>query len=96
MILALKPLQIIFSRWLEEIDRKQAELVAAQITLEKLRQQDQSLRTETEMLKVNTRCVSGHMSFLLNVRTSAELCPLKINLAFVTICRWRVSSTRRW
>ncbi|KAL5855677.1 hypothetical protein ACOSQ4_005479 [Xanthoceras sorbifolium] len=37
--------------WLEEIDRKQAELVAAQIALEKLRQQDQSLRTENEMLK---------------------------------------------
>ncbi|KAK4848274.1 hypothetical protein QYF36_011166 [Acer negundo] len=38
--------------WLEEIDRKQAELVSAQIALEKLRQQDQSLRTENEMLKM--------------------------------------------
>ncbi|KAK2665172.1 hypothetical protein Ddye_003746 [Dipteronia dyeriana] len=38
--------------WLEEIDRKQAELVAAQIALETHRQQDQSLRTENEMLKM--------------------------------------------
>ncbi|XP_022725985.1 kinesin-like protein KIN-12D isoform X2 [Durio zibethinus] len=38
--------------WLEEIDRKQAELVAAQIALEKLRQRDQLLKTENEMLKM--------------------------------------------
>ncbi|KAK6253602.1 hypothetical protein QUC31_015322 [Theobroma cacao] len=37
--------------WLEEIDRKQAEVVAAQIALEKLRQRDQLLKTENEMLK---------------------------------------------
>ena len=41
-----------FDRWLEEIDRKQAELVAAQIALEKLHQRDQLLKTENEMLKV--------------------------------------------
>ncbi|CBI32470.3 unnamed protein product, partial [Vitis vinifera] len=38
--------------WLEEIDRKQAEMVAAQIALEKLRQRDQLLKTENEMLKL--------------------------------------------
>ncbi|CAL2278907.1 unnamed protein product [Prunus armeniaca] len=38
--------------WLEEIDRKQAELIAVQIALEKLRQRDQFLKTENEMLKV--------------------------------------------
>ncbi|XP_021285651.1 kinesin-like protein KIN-12D isoform X2 [Herrania umbratica] len=38
--------------WLEEIDRKQAEVVAAQIALEKLRQRDQLLKTENEMLKM--------------------------------------------
>ncbi|POO03052.1 hypothetical protein TorRG33x02_011130, partial [Trema orientale] len=38
--------------WLEEIDRKQAEVVAAQIALEKLRQRDQLLKAENEMLKM--------------------------------------------
>ncbi|XP_048337159.2 kinesin-like protein KIN-12D isoform X1 [Ziziphus jujuba] len=38
--------------WLEEIDRKQAELVALQVALEKLRQRDELLKTENEMLKV--------------------------------------------
>ncbi|XP_057992919.1 kinesin-like protein KIN-12D isoform X2 [Hevea brasiliensis] len=37
--------------WLEEIDRRQAEMVAAQIALEKLRQRDQLLQAENEMLK---------------------------------------------
>ncbi|XP_047980300.1 kinesin-like protein KIN-12D [Salvia hispanica] len=37
--------------WLEEIERKQAELMAAHVALEKLRQQDQRLATENEMLK---------------------------------------------
>ncbi|KAG8368314.1 hypothetical protein BUALT_Bualt15G0032700 [Buddleja alternifolia] len=38
--------------WLEEIERKQAELMAAHVALEKLRQQDQLLATENEMLKM--------------------------------------------
>ncbi|KAK7319825.1 hypothetical protein RJT34_04553 [Clitoria ternatea] len=38
--------------WLQEMDRKQAELVSAQIALENLRQRDQSLETEIEMLKM--------------------------------------------
>ncbi|XP_020232795.1 kinesin-like protein KIN-12D isoform X2 [Cajanus cajan] len=37
--------------WLQEMDRKQAELVAVQIALENLRQRDQFLNTENEMLK---------------------------------------------
>ncbi|KAK6916496.1 Kinesin motor domain [Dillenia turbinata] len=38
--------------WLEEIDRKQAELVAAHVALEKLHQRDRLLTAENEMLKV--------------------------------------------
>ncbi|KAL5539514.1 hypothetical protein UlMin_045193, partial [Ulmus minor] len=38
--------------WLEEIERKQAEVVAAQIALEKIRQRDQLLKVENEMLKM--------------------------------------------
>ncbi|KAL1534695.1 kinesin-like protein KIN-12D [Salvia divinorum] len=37
--------------WLEEIERKQGELMSALVALEKLRQQDQRLATENEMLK---------------------------------------------
>ncbi|XP_059314093.1 kinesin-like protein KIN-12D [Lycium ferocissimum] len=38
--------------WIEEIERKQAEMVAAQIGLEKLRQRDHLLTTENEMIKM--------------------------------------------
>ncbi|KAI3446035.1 hypothetical protein Pfo_002700 [Paulownia fortunei] len=38
--------------WLEEIERKQAEMMAAHVALEKLRQQDQLVATENEMLKM--------------------------------------------
>ncbi|PIN14199.1 Kinesin-like protein [Handroanthus impetiginosus] len=38
--------------WLEEIERKQAEMMAAHVALEKLRQQEQLLATENEMLKM--------------------------------------------
>nr|KJB32406.1 hypothetical protein B456_005G239700 [Gossypium raimondii] len=38
--------------WLEEIDRKQAELTAVQVALENVRQRDQLLKTEKEMLKM--------------------------------------------
>ncbi|KAK9286730.1 hypothetical protein L1049_015133 [Liquidambar formosana] len=38
--------------WLEEINRKQAEMVATQIALEKLRHQDQLHKAESEMLKM--------------------------------------------
>ncbi|KAK8562917.1 hypothetical protein V6N12_010981 [Hibiscus sabdariffa] len=38
--------------WLEEINIKQAELVTAQVALEKFRQRDQLLKTENEMLKM--------------------------------------------
>lgn len=38
--------------WIEEIERKQAEMVAAQIALEKLRQRNHLLTTENEMIKM--------------------------------------------
>ncbi|XP_062020518.1 kinesin-like protein KIN-12D [Rosa rugosa] len=38
--------------WLEEIERKQAETIAVQIALEKLRQRDQLHKTENEVLKM--------------------------------------------
>ncbi|GAB4837957.1 hypothetical protein Ancab_027485 [Ancistrocladus abbreviatus] len=38
--------------WLDEIDRRQTELIAAQIALEKLHQKDRLLTTENEMLKM--------------------------------------------
>ncbi|XP_051135829.1 kinesin-like protein KIN-12D isoform X2 [Andrographis paniculata] len=38
--------------WLEEIERKQSELMAAHVALERLRHQDKLLATENEMLKV--------------------------------------------
>jgi hypothetical protein len=44
--------QMLLVRWLQDIDRKQAELVDAQIALEKLRQRDQLLKTENELLRV--------------------------------------------
>ncbi|GAA0148068.1 hypothetical protein LIER_07608 [Lithospermum erythrorhizon] len=37
--------------WLEEIDRRQSEMVAAQVALEKLRQQERMLSAENDMLK---------------------------------------------
>ncbi|KAL6522612.1 hypothetical protein OROMI_031570 [Orobanche minor] len=39
--------------WLEEIERKQAEMMAAHVALEKLREQEQLLSTENEMLKTD-------------------------------------------
>ncbi|KAL3621187.1 hypothetical protein CASFOL_036099 [Castilleja foliolosa] len=38
--------------WLEEIERKQAEMMAAHVALEKLRHHEQLLATENEMLKM--------------------------------------------
>ncbi|CAL0331344.1 unnamed protein product [Lupinus luteus] len=38
--------------WLEEMDRKQAEMVATQIALENLRHREQLLKTENGMLKI--------------------------------------------
>ncbi|KAJ0935723.1 hypothetical protein HanRHA438_Chr03g0122771 [Helianthus annuus] len=37
--------------WLEEIERKQGEMIAAQVALEQLRQRDRLLSTENEMFK---------------------------------------------
>nr|GMC78383.1 kinesin-like protein KIN-12D [Ipomoea batatas] len=38
--------------WLEEIERKQAEMMAAKVALEKLHERDQLLTTENEMIKM--------------------------------------------
>lgn len=38
--------------WLEEINRRQAEMVAARVSVEKMRQRNQALTTENENLKV--------------------------------------------
>ncbi|KAL3538910.1 hypothetical protein ACH5RR_002276 [Cinchona calisaya] len=38
--------------WIAEMDRKQAEMVTAQVAVEKLRQRDQLLTTENEILKM--------------------------------------------
>ncbi|KAI4332059.1 hypothetical protein L6164_016998 [Bauhinia variegata] len=38
--------------WLQEMDRKQAELVAAEMALEKLRQRDQLVKVENEILRM--------------------------------------------
>lgn len=41
-------------RWLDDINRKQAELVAAQDALENLRQRHQPLKNENELLRVQS------------------------------------------
>lgn len=45
--------EVLFSRWLDDIERKQAEMVASQIALEKLHQRVQLLTAENDMLKVD-------------------------------------------
>lgn len=54
-------------RWLEEIERKQAEMVAAQIALEKLRQRDRLLTTENEMFKVKNLLILAAFSWYIVV-----------------------------
>lgn len=60
----------ILSRWLVEIERKQAEMVAAQVALEKLRHRDQLLTTENEMLKVQIN--SRHILLLFVAETCSD------------------------
>lgn len=43
--------------WLEEIQRKQAEMVAARVTAEKMRFRDETLTAENDKLKVSTYLV---------------------------------------
>ncbi|KAH9695745.1 kinesin-like protein KIN-12D [Citrus sinensis] len=62
--------------WLEEIERKQAEMVAAQIALEKLRQRDQMLKTENEMLKEE-----NNMLKIQNQDLGARLRRTEVNLS---------------
>lgn len=65
------------------MDRKQAELVAAQIALENLRQRDQLLKTENEMLRVeDCGCFSlgffGYIYSLLFLIAGLILCRRKM------------------
>lgn len=46
------PIQTVCCRWLEEINKGQAEIVAARVSAEKFRQRDQVLTTENEKMKV--------------------------------------------
>ncbi|KAH6772638.1 hypothetical protein C2S51_011042 [Perilla frutescens var. frutescens] len=55
--------------WLEEIERKQAELMAALVALEKLRQQDQLLATENEMLKAEN---ASHKQRVMELEVEAK------------------------
>ncbi|XP_073045648.1 kinesin-like protein KIN-12D [Primulina eburnea] len=50
--------------WLDKIERKQAELVAVHVVLEKLQQHDQLLTTENEMLKVD---ISNHKKLVMEL-----------------------------
>ncbi|XP_052194542.1 kinesin-like protein KIN-12D [Diospyros lotus] len=55
--------------WLEEIDRKQAEMIAAQIALEKFRQRDRLLTTEKEMLKMEN---ASHRKKIMELETELK------------------------
>ncbi|KAG6408884.1 hypothetical protein SASPL_131910 [Salvia splendens] len=77
--------------WLEEIERKQAELMAALVALEKLRQQDQRLATENEMLKEENnslRCQNEELSNKLH-KTEAILSRVKEELAQFRVANGR-------
>nr|XP_043629351.1 kinesin-like protein KIN-12F [Erigeron canadensis] len=52
--------------WLEEIERKQAEMIAAQVALEQLRQRDHLLSTENEMFKTE---ISNHKMKVFELET---------------------------
>ncbi|KAG6777782.1 hypothetical protein POTOM_017615 [Populus tomentosa] len=62
--------------WLEEIDCKHAELVAAQVALEKLHQRDQLLKTESEMLKMEN---VNHKKKVMELEGEEENNSLKIH-----------------
>ncbi|KAI7756019.1 hypothetical protein M8C21_011173, partial [Ambrosia artemisiifolia] len=52
--------------WLEEIERKQGEMIAAQVALEQLRQRDRLLSTENEMFKTE---ISNHKTKVMELET---------------------------
>lgn len=80
-------------RWLQEMDRKQAELVAVQIALENLRQRDQLLKTENEMLKVEDYTFILFSVFCA-VRLFSFLRFLLASLAAFILCRWKMQVRR--
>ncbi|GFQ03855.1 phragmoplast orienting kinesin 2 [Phtheirospermum japonicum] len=69
--------------WLEEIERKQAEMMAAHVALEKLRHHEQLLATENEMLKEENnslKCRNEELSIKLR-KTEAILSRVKDELS---------------
>uniref|UniRef100_A0A251V7A9 Putative kinesin motor domain-containing protein n=2 Tax=Helianthus annuus TaxID=4232 RepID=A0A251V7A9_HELAN len=52
--------------WLEEIERKQGEMIAAQVALEQLRQRDRLLSTENEMFKTK---IGNHKKKVMELET---------------------------
>ncbi|KAI3804977.1 hypothetical protein L1987_26916 [Smallanthus sonchifolius] len=52
--------------WLEEIERKQGEMIAAQVALEQLRQRDRLLSTENEMFKTE---IGNHKKKVMELET---------------------------
>ncbi|XP_071729979.1 kinesin-like protein KIN-12D [Rutidosis leptorrhynchoides] len=55
--------------WLEEIERKQAEMITAQVALEQLRQRDRLLSTENEMFKNE---IHNHKMKVLELETEVN------------------------
>ncbi|EPS64519.1 hypothetical protein M569_10262 [Genlisea aurea] len=55
--------------WLEEIERKQAEIMAAHIAVDKLRRQEQLLSTENDILKVEN---SNHRTRAMELENEEE------------------------
>jgi len=59
--------------WLEEINRRQAEMVAARVSVEKMRQRNQALTAENENLKVLAEtCPALHSGLSSVVHHQAE------------------------
>lgn len=67
---------LLIIRWIEEIERKQAEMVAAQIALEKLRQRNHLLTTENEMIKVR------------DVNNFLNITPQQVVTIFKSLIHW--------
>ncbi|XP_023769643.1 kinesin-like protein KIN-12D isoform X1 [Lactuca sativa] len=55
--------------WLEEIERKQSELITAEVALEQLRQRDRLLKTENEMFKTE---IANHKMKVLELEAEVK------------------------
>ena len=75
------------------MDRKQAEMVAAQIALENLRQRYQLQKTENEMLKVEVFFNLFFLFFVLHivfVHIFALVYFKLLDFAVLIACRWKI------